>query len=92
MGVLALVNHLLNSVLPALAMALLLPLCVRWTPLGRGAVLRLAPQMLVVALVNVTVLMAGLLVFGRDGKMATYLAMALASASVQWLLLRAWRF
>lgn len=88
MGVLALINHLLNFALPALAMALLLPLCVRWMPLGRGAASRLPRQMLVLAAVNVTVLTAGLLVFGSDGKMATYLAMALASASVQWLLLR----
>ncbi len=88
MGVLALINHLLNFALPALAMALLLPLCVRWTPLGRGAGPGLPRQMLVLAAVNVAVLTAGLLVFGRDGKMATYLAMALASATGQWLLLR----
>jgi hypothetical protein len=91
MGVLDLINHLLNFVLPALVLALFLPLCVRWTRQGRGAALGMSAQVLVLAGVNVAVLLAGLLVFGRDGKMAIYMAMAVASASIQWLLLRAWR-
>ena len=37
------------------------------------------------------VLVAGLVFFGRDGKMATYAALVLAIASSQWLLLRGWR-
>jgi hypothetical protein len=91
MGVPGLVNHLLNFILPALAMAVLLPLCVRWMPMGRAAAGCLVRHMLVLALVNTGVLVAGLLLFGRDGKMVTYLAMAVASASTQWLLLKAWR-
>ena len=35
------------------------------------------------------VLLCGLVVFGRDGKMATYASLVLACASSQWLLLRA---
>lgn len=91
MGVLELINHLVNFVLPALGLALFLPLSVRWTRQGRGAAVGMSVQMLVLAGVNVAVLLAGLLVFGRDGTMVTYMAMAVASASIQWLLLRAWR-
>ena len=36
-------------------------------------------------------LLAALIVFGRDGKMATYAALVVAIASSQWLLLRGWR-
>ena len=41
--------------------------------------------------VGVAVLVAGLVVLGRDGKMLTYAALVLACASCQWLLLRGWR-
>jgi hypothetical protein len=91
MGVFGLINHLLNFAWPALALAVALPLLVRWTPLGRGATSRVTLQMLVVAMVNLAVLLAGLLWFGRDGKMATYLVMAAASASSLWLLHKNWR-
>jgi hypothetical protein len=91
MGALGLANHLLNFVLPALALALLLPLCVRWLPIGRSATVRLPMQMLVLASVNVSALVVGLLVLGQDGKMLTYLGMAVAGASALWLLLGAWR-
>jgi hypothetical protein len=37
------------------------------------------------------VLIIGLIVTERDGKMNTYLAMVLASATVQWFLSGAWR-
>jgi hypothetical protein len=33
----------------------------------------------------------GLWLFGQDGKMATYLAMVLASATVQWVVMKGWR-
>jgi hypothetical protein len=36
-------------------------------------------------------LTAGLLLFGHDGKMATYAALVLAAALCQWLLLRGWK-
>jgi len=48
-------------------------------------------QWLVQASVCAAVLLAGLVVWGRDGKMLTYAALVLASASVQWLLLHGWR-
>ena len=91
MGVFGLINHLFNFALPACALAVALPLLVRWMPLGRTAAAGLPRQMLVLGLVNLAVLIAGLLWFGRDGKMVTYLAMATASASTLWLLLKGWR-
>ncbi len=91
MGVIGIINHLLNFILPALGLALLLPVCVRWTPWGRGASVSLLTNMLVLTLVNIAVLLAGLLWFERDGKMLTYLAMVVAGASTQWWLLKAWR-
>jgi hypothetical protein len=42
-------------------------------------------------LVGSAVLLCGLWWFGRDGKMQTYAALALAVASSQWLLARGWR-
>ncbi len=91
MGVFGLINHLLNFLLPALALAVLLPLCVRWTPMGRGAAVGLGSNMLVLMAVNTAVLLAGLVWFERDGKMLTYLALAVAGASTQWILLKGWR-
>jgi hypothetical protein len=37
------------------------------------------------------VLLAGLWFFGRDGKMLTYAALVVASATVQWVMLGLWR-
>jgi len=91
MGVLELINHLLNFILPALALALLLPVCVRWMPMGRNSTVGLWRNMLVLLLVNIAALLAGLVLFERDGKMVTYLAMVISSATTQWLLLKAWR-
>ena len=91
MGFIGLVNHLFNFALPAIVLAVMLPLLLRWTSMGRVAKASLPWQMLALTLVNLVALVAGLLWFGHDGKMATYLAMAAASASTSWLLLKAWR-
>jgi len=83
--------HLLNFLAPALCLPLLL-----W-PMARLAFGRPAGaprwwvQWGVQAAVGVAVLLAGLWVFGRDGKMLTYAALVLAGASCQWLLQRGWR-
>ena len=37
------------------------------------------------------VLVGGLVIFGHDGKMATYAVMVLACASCQWVAAKAWR-
>lgn len=91
MGILDSINHLVNFALPALAVALALPVLARLSAVGR--VVR--PGMLVQSLVNflagVAVLSAGVWFWGRDGTMSTYLAMAAVCATTQWALLRAWR-
>jgi hypothetical protein len=38
--------------------------------------------------VGTLVLLVGLVVFGRDGKMLTYLALVVAVATVQWIMQR----
>ena len=91
MDALDLINHLLNFALPAIALALVLPLSTRWTRLGRAGAAPLTPQILLHAVLNVLVLAAGLWVFGRDGKMLTYLAMVIVCATTHWLMLKAWR-
>lgn len=76
--------HLANFLLPALAMALVLPSLARlmwWRklkPVGWGVMARR------VGLAGVAVLVAGLVLIGRDGAMATYAALMLTSALVVW--------
>jgi hypothetical protein len=80
-----LIDHLLNFIAPALAVALVLALLARWM-FGRDAA---APgfwvQLAINFLAGVAALSAGLWYFGRDGKMATYAALVLVCGSVQWL-------
>ena len=76
--------HMVNFFLPALGMALLLPTLARlvwWRALKSAGFVR---QVTWVAGVNALVLMAGLIVLGRDGAMATYAALVLASSLTVW--------
>ena len=76
--------HMVNFFLPALGMALLLPALARlvwWRALKPAGFAR---QVTWVAAVNALVLMAGLIVLGRDGAMATYAALVLASSLTVW--------
>ena len=41
--------------------------------------------------VGTAALLAGLVIFGVDGKMLTYLALVLSCATSQWLLTRGWQ-
>lgn len=88
MTLLQLLFHLLNFVLPALAMAVCMPLAGRWL-MGRGVVAwrrRFGWHLLV----GVAVLVAGMLLQGHDGAMATYAALVLVAGSLEWLLQRGW--
>ena len=90
-----LLDHILNFLAPAAALALLLVLLSRISsrflaskkPLTRS----IYAQAAIIFIVNVLVLAAGLVLFGNDGKMATYAALVLASAVCQWVLWRGWR-
>ena len=91
MGPLDILNHLLNFVAPAAAVALLLAMSRRIfgskTPLALSWIAHAA----IVFAVGVAALTLGLLLWGRDGKMLTYAALVLACASCQWVLVRGWR-
>ncbi len=84
MGPLDALWHALNFFAPALGTALLAASAAKllWRhDLATVSWLRLA---LWAALAGVGVLIGGLVVFGRDGKMATYAALVVATALALW--------
>lgn len=91
MGPLSAVNHLLNLVAPALALAVLIVLGGQVFMRKRAATRSIIAQLAINFAVGAAVLVGGMLLLGRDGKMATYAALALAGATTQWVLLRGWR-
>jgi hypothetical protein len=88
MGFLALLNHAINFLAPAVWLALLMPLSASIFMKKRPAAHALPRQFAIHFLFGCLVLVVGLVVFGRDGKMLTYLALALSGATCQWVLLR----
>lgn len=83
----AFLGHISGFIAPAVFMALILWTMPRWRRAGRAAPgAGLEAFMLVVA--GVVVLLAGLVVFGRDGKMATYAALVLVQGTLAWWLHR----
>ncbi|MGJ7508552.1 hypothetical protein [Variovorax sp. GT1P44] len=91
MAPLDLLDHLLNFVAPAFVVGFLCAI------LGRFA-MRRSPRSLawwvqgaINFVVGVMVLAAGLIVFGRDGMMATYAALVAACGTSQWLVNGGWR-
>ena len=91
MGPLDILNHLLNFVAPAAAVALLLALGGRWVARPSGQAPRWWMLALGLFVLGTVVLAAGLLVFGTDGKMATYAALVLVCACGHWVAVRGWR-
>lgn len=87
----ALLNHWLNFLAPAAGLAFLLVLTGRLFFKKRSAKLALWRQISMLFVLNALALGIGLWFFGRDGKMATYAAMLVTSATGQWLILRGWR-
>ena len=83
-----LVLHLFHFALPALAMALLMPLAGRMVMGPDRTSLRRC--MGVHALSGLAVLVGGLLLHGQDGKMSTYIALVLVAATAEWLMHRGW--
>ena len=90
-----LLDHILNFLAPAAALALLLVLLSqifsRFLASKKPLTQSIYAQAAIIFIVNVLVLAAGLMLFGNDGKMATYAALVLASAVCQWVLWRGWR-
>ena len=95
MTALNLTNQLLNFMAPAAIVALLLVLLTRVAPRlcasKRPAAISFIAQAAIVFIAGLLPLSAGLVVFGRDGKMASYALMALGAATCQWLLARGWK-
>ena len=90
-----LTNHLLNFIAPAAFVALLLVLLSRLSFGFFKAKQPLAQiwwaQAAIIFIVGVSILAAGLVVFGRDGKMMTYATLVLGAALCQWVLVRGWK-
>jgi hypothetical protein len=90
-----LTNHLLNFVAPAAVLAILLAFSSRlfgqFLGSKRPTALSIWAQVAIIFIVNVCILICSLVLFGNDGKMATYAAMVLGSALCQWILLRGWK-
>ena len=94
MGMYLLANHLINFAAPAATVAVLLVLLTR---LGFGLFATNRPfvqsawaQTAIVFVAGLAILVAGLVVFGRDGKMLTYTALVVGAALCQWVLIRGW--
>lgn len=91
MGALALLNHAINFLAPAIWLALLLPLMSRLFIKKRPVAKSLPAQVAIHFVVGSLVLGVGLVIFGQDGKMLTYLALVLLGATSQWWLQRGGR-
>jgi len=91
MGFFALLNHAINFVAPAAWLALLMPLLSRIFMKKRPVAHTFAAQVAIHFAVGVVTLLIGLALFGRDGKMFTYLAVVLLMATSQWVMLKGWR-
>ena len=89
-----LTDHILNFLAPAAAVAMILTLLARvfsrFLVSKRHSGYSIYAQAAIIFIVNVAVLVAGLVLFGNDGKVATYAAMVLGSASTYWVLQRGW--
>jgi hypothetical protein len=90
MGPLQLIQHLLSFIAPAFFVSLFVLWGARWLGLAAQA-----PRWWAQGAINFTagaaVLAAGLWIFGVDGKMATYAAMAAAIGTAQWFCSRGWK-
>ena len=90
-----LANHLLNFVAPAALMAVLLLAFSRVFPGVFGSKRPFThswrAQLAINFVVGVLMLVAGMVLLGRDGKMLTYLALVFAMAAGQWWQLGGWK-
>ncbi|QBM29878.1 hypothetical protein [Hydrogenophaga pseudoflava] len=88
MSFLALIGHLANFIAPAIGVALLLWGLPRIWPKARAGRWDARRELMALCALGVAVLLAGLVVFGRDGKMLSYTALVLAQGSLGWWLRR----
>lgn len=91
MGLLDLLIHLLNFLAPALCVAGLVTFSARFFRKGMSTASGGRRHLTVNFAICAAVSLAGLLLWGRDGRMATYVALVLAAATSQWWQLGDWR-
>lgn len=95
MTALNLTNQLLNFMAPAAFVALFVVMVVhvfaRFFRSKKPPALSLPAQLAIIFVASLALLVAGLVIFGRDGKMASYALLAVGAATCQWLLLRGWK-
>jgi hypothetical protein len=84
MTVLALIGHLLNWIAPAAGVGVLLWGGLRLWPSARSGRWAARRELLLLIGVGAAVLLAGLIIWGRDAKMLTYAALVLAQGSLVW--------
>lgn len=83
--------HLLNFIAPALAVGVLLALVGPYFGIKSPQAPGFTAQAAINFIVGAVALVIGLWFFGRDGKMASYAFMLLATATSQWAGGRGWR-
>ena len=83
------VFHLVGFILPALALAVLMPLAGR-AVMGKGGISWLR-RVFWHLLAGVLVLVASLVLQGQDGRMGTYAVWVGVSGTLEWALHRGWR-
>ena len=84
MGPLDLLNHLLNFLLPAVAVGLVLAVATPIFDRKRLSIGAIIAQAAINSIAGALALALALWFFGHDGKMAAYAAMVVAVASSQW--------
>jgi hypothetical protein len=84
-------THLLGFIAPALVVAALVALAGKVVFSRNNPAKRWWHSFALNSIAGIGVLVVGLWVFGRDGKMATYVALVLVVATTQWLSSRGWQ-
>lgn len=80
----ALLDHLLGLLLPAFGVSAVLIAAPRAWPRARKGRWALKTEALALVGGGMAVLLVGLVVFGRDGKMLTYTALVLVTGTLAW--------
>lgn len=82
--------HLINFAMPAVVVGTLVALVAPWV-LKKPSVRSRWKQAAVNAAAGTLTMVAGLMAFGNDGKMATYAAMLAMVATSQWIAVAGWK-
>jgi hypothetical protein len=93
MGPLEQILHTFNFIAPAWGVALFCVLTARLTarrglPLASWSLMK---QTLLSGVLGTAVLVGGLVLWGVDGKMATYSVLVIACGTAQWLMCKGWQ-